>query len=1002
VTIPGVPGRVSSPAFVGRPTQLDALVRAIHRLDDDPRRVILVHGEAGIGKTRLIAEYARALAEDRPGRRPAILVRGTCLESVGAAIPYAPILDVLEGLGGANPELSDRAAALRDDLAGAPTSTSAETGRGRAFMATRELLILAAAETDVVVAIDDLHWADRSTLELIAFLARRVTPARVLLVLIYRSDELHRRHPLVPVLAELERGAVLDSIPLPPLEPDAIREQARAILGVNADPGRVERIVGLADGNPFHAEELLALASAEVRIPRLLRDVLLARLGRLDEETIDVLGRAAIVGRDVDERLLVAISDMAPALVTAALRQAVSNHILEADPDGHRYRFRHALLREAVHDDLLPADRLVLHRRTAQALAREPELAATSPAGAAGEIAYHWWESGDRTHAIPALLQAGEAAAAAYAWTEAAGALERAAMMAREGAVTMAPVELAELLMRAASLADHAGDFRRAIALGRAAIETDDGLDPRRSGRMWSQLQSIANDAGEWELSHRAAAMGVALIPADPPSFDRAWALGSQAGEWATKNECRAAIRLADETLEICRLIDAPDVEVATLAIRAMACASLGRAPEALAAHAAAVAGLERPGLTKLDTFGTVLANGGLTLLLAERFEDCIRFTDLAVARAATFAAELSWAPWLHPSAGYAAFLLGRWDEAGARFALVHEDDVLGHPTWQVLIYRGLLDAWRGDIEAVESKVLFAEAAPWEVSYVASWDTVRSVAASWAGRAADAAVHADRALERFGASEDVTAVALGVVAGAWAHADVATEQRARRRPHEAEHHADRADELAALARRLADGTWLDESAATDWVRALAATARAEAERAHGRADPEAWRRAVVAHAAVGTVPDLAYARYRFAEASLAADDRASALDALVAAREFATSVGALPLRNQIEDLARRARIALDQASAARSSRPIAPSPPDPWGLSTREREVLDLLGAGRTNRQIADALFISVKTASVHVTHILDKLGVSSRTEAALLAGRAGMLDRPDDPVGPH
>ena len=511
-----VPGRVSSPAYIGRRTELDALRAAVAGLDHDPRRVVLVQGEAGIGKTRLLDEFSQSIEGQEAAGRPALVLRGGCLDLGDGDLPYAPILDILDALARAAGPADEASAirALRGELGGADDSERVSSGRGRIFVAIRDHLVTAAREADVIVLVDDLHWADRSTLDLLTFLSTRVVGERVLFVLSYRSDDVARGHPLRAVIAEFERDGVVADIALEPLGRTDIRDQLGAILGAAPDARRLDRIVALADGNPFHVEELAALDVEAGALPRSLRAVLLARLDRLDDATVDLLGRAAVIGRDVDEGLLLAVTRMPEDQVRAALRQATASYVLEPTPDGRRTRFRHALLREAVLAELQPGERMALHRAVAEALEARPGLAAPSPAVAAAELAYHWSEAGDSGRAFPALIETGRRAQAAYAWTEASEAFERAAGLAAAGAGGLAPVDLAELWMRSAWLAAFAGDVRRGYDLAATALRADDGGDPRRSGALLNRLATIASDAGEFELADATAERAVALIPA--------------------------------------------------------------------------------------------------------------------------------------------------------------------------------------------------------------------------------------------------------------------------------------------------------------------------------------------------------------------------------------------------------------------------------------------------------------------------------------------------------
>ncbi len=367
--------RGSSPTLIGREGDLERLRAALGAARTSGRPVVLVSGEAGIGKSRLLAEYAASLASDPPGR-PVRILQGGCLE-VGETLAFLPILEWLGDLARDEGERGAEAMALRDQFGGslgpAPSDGDAGPGRSTRLQRLRDVIVDTTGGGDVVAIIDDLHWADRSTLDVVSFLGRRLAGTSVLLVLAFRSDELHRRHPLTPVLAELERNAALDHVRLQPLGSDEVRAQIAAIEGSSGDPTDTSRVVALADGNPFHVEELLALEGSGP-LPDSLRDVLDARLGQVDDGTLEILREAAVIGRRVDADLLLAISRAGEAAVDDGLRVADDARILVSDPDGRHYRFRHALLREAVYDDMRPVERIATHRRIAEALTARPDL----------------------------------------------------------------------------------------------------------------------------------------------------------------------------------------------------------------------------------------------------------------------------------------------------------------------------------------------------------------------------------------------------------------------------------------------------------------------------------------------------------------------------------------------------------------------------------------------------------------------------------------------------
>ena len=389
--------RVSSPAFVGRSEQLEALGAALLRADAGEAGAVFVSGESGVGKTRLVAEFARVVRAGE-GR---ILV-GACVDVGGSELPYAPLLGVLRSLvretdadqleelvGAGGGELGRLVPELQG--AGARIEVVDPLAQARLFEALLGLFARAGRELPVVLVIEDLHWADPSTRGFLSFLVRNLGRERLLLVATYRSDELPRRHPLRQFVTEVERLPVVQRLELAPFTRRELAQQLAAILDSSPDHALVEELFARSQGNPFFFRELLAASgeSGGKRIPESLRDALSLRVERLSPEARRMARCAAVAGSVIGHRLLVATSGLSDDELAGAMREAIESNVLVQDPASEGYAFRHELLREALYEELLPGERVALHAALARALESEPQLAVGAH-GAAAQRAMHW------------------------------------------------------------------------------------------------------------------------------------------------------------------------------------------------------------------------------------------------------------------------------------------------------------------------------------------------------------------------------------------------------------------------------------------------------------------------------------------------------------------------------------------------------------------------------------------------------------------------------------
>jgi AAA ATPase domain len=559
--------RVSCPVLVGRGAEVTRLRAAIERAAAGQPATVLVAGEAGIGKTRLVTEalgHAAGLG--------VVALAGGCLDVGEGVLAYAPMVEALRPLAGllGPGELERVLGGAGEELARLVPELGARDAAGRAgqlepsrlFELLLGMLHRIAERTPVLLVVEDLHWADQSTRDLLGFLVRNLR-AGVALVLTCRSDELGPGHPLRPFLAELNRGGRAERLELGRLGRRELAELVAGILGGPPSPGLAREILTRSEGNPFFAEELLAARREGTRLPPALRDLLLARVDALPEPAQRMLAAAAVAGSRVDHELLAAATGQDDGQLVPLLREAVARHLLAVDEVGGTYVFRHALVQEAVYGELLTAQRGPLHAAYARALDRRighrDAGAGTSAGGTAVELAqlaYHWQGAGDQGRALPALVRAGQAAEWAAAPAEALEHYQRVLELWDQvpGAAASSPLDRVAVLHRAAEAADFAGRSDLAVALATQALDQiDTAAEPLRAGVLLERLCYY-----HWFASDRFAAMAaieqaVATVPADPPTWERARVLAAHGRELMLVGRPSQAMARCQETIAVAR-----------------------------------------------------------------------------------------------------------------------------------------------------------------------------------------------------------------------------------------------------------------------------------------------------------------------------------------------------------------------------------------------------------------------------------------------------------------
>jgi DNA-binding CsgD family transcriptional regulator len=722
-----------------------------------------------------------------------------------------------------------------------------------------------------------------------------------------------------------------------------------------------------------------------------LRDLLLGRVQALPELARQVLGVVAVAGRRVPHQLLAAVAALEDQPLVQALRAAVTDQLLVTRPDQDGYELRHALLAEVIEADLLPGERARLHVAYARGLTQRPELADASPAVAAAEVAVHWDAAGEWAQALPARVRAGLAAEQTRAITEADDHYQRALTLWELVPEPGQPggLDLVGLLTRAAETAAFIAAPQRAIALmERALAGVDPTVEPVRAAVLLAQLgfdRKLARREAEALATFEEAER---LLEGAPPSAERARVLAGHARELAATWHTTQAISRCEEAIAVARAVGARASEAHALSTLGVCLDDLGELDRAIALHRQARRIAEEVG--DAEAIVRTYTNLGHALEQAGQIHEAIEDAREGYQRAHQLG--LARATGSYVASNLAAGLLssGQWEECAQLTAALLELD-----SWyssDVHTTRGLLLARQGELTAARKEFEDAERLSPPAQRWSVW-VGRAELALWEGRHDQAATAVAESL-RWIAEQGLEGVPAELLCRCYApalrlEADRAELAAARRRADGVAEARQRAAPVIAALDRLSDAP--SPPARIPVAACGLLLARAEQSRLEERSDPERWRAAAVAWERLAYPFEAAYARFRQTEALLASRPHHKQAETILGpAHQTAVALGAAPLRREIELLAQRGRLRLeDQADTAQA--PAAPSPVASLGLTRREGEVLALLAEGRTNRQIGQALFITEKTASLHVSHILAKLGVAGRGEAAAVAHRLGL-----------
>jgi DNA-binding CsgD family transcriptional regulator len=881
--------------------------------------------------------------------------------------------------------------AVTPDDVGVVTAGEARAHLFEGFLTLLERL---AERGPVALIVEDAHWADRSSRDLLAFLiGYQRTVGNLLIVVTYRSDELHRTHPLRPLLAELARIDWVDKVELPPLTRGQAEELATVVLGRQPDQDLADAIYERAQGNPLFTEELLACTGACDVVPDTIADLLLQAVRLLPEDTQEVLRIASASSGVTSDALLAQVTGLDGARLVAAIRPAVAANVLVTNGEG--YSFRHALIQEAVHVDLLPGEHAAVHGRFAEAIDADPAL--VPPGRADIEKAHHWYSAHNTTWALVGSWQASIQASNAVAHAERLMLLDRVLELWDQVPDAEAKIgaDRVRVLEEAAAAAKDAGEAQRGLAFVELALtELDEAIEPVRVALLLRQRFAFRKDLGlaPAEADLRRA---LDLVPEEVSPSARVELLLAFA-HCRINTEGPEYHAWGDDALRLARQLGDRDAETQALTNLAILKAGLAQA-----------AGSDSESFRLLRQARQIAQRGGayhptMKLVINETHLLCgagefARAADAArqgIAGAERHGLARTSGAFLAINLAEPLWYLGSWDEAVqvAGRAL----DLAPRPRTRVGLWLvdGFIAAARGDFaraakRAAASRLVLARGAYEDQHHLPLAVIDVNLALATEGAAAAVAVAAD-ALNRYDVSAASPRYAWPLIASAARAASTAPGEEA----------AELRDRLRALAEKLTaigpvQRAWQMTYAALDPASALTLWASGdqgtvpEMEPGLGAGAapvPEADEQpsqltladaAVAAWEAIGQPYEEAVALTYAAKTALAALAPREATARLRRAAPLAKRLGATPLSAQITDLTRRAD------SGGHADDPV---------LTSRELEVLRLVAAGQSNKEIAAALVISPKTASVHVSHILAKLSVTTRTEAAVKAHDQGLL----------
>jgi DNA-binding CsgD family transcriptional regulator/tetratricopeptide (TPR) repeat protein len=975
--------------FVGREEEHREIRSVIDAARMNESRLLVISGEAGVGKSRLVHHGIEAY-EHRATLRVVVI---NCIDSGDSPLAFAPFLVALRRL---ERELDDDSRAqliqpVREELSKLAMVATTDAGpavRLQLFERFISLFEGLQGRTPLLFVFENLHWADRSSLDLLGFILANREATRIGIIVTYRSDEPTDNEGFRRFVAQLGRHDNVRRLTLQRLDRATFRCHIANLAGANVDLTTEHEIWKRSQGNPFYAEELLAAINdgkPRNALPATLREMLAERLRSVPAET-QVMLRTMSAGGDVVsvDHAMAASAGTGGTSTQDHIRSAVNSGLLEYDARLDTVRFRHALLREVAYDELLPAERRNIHRRWA-AVVESSSMAATQKST---ELARHYLRADMREEAAEACLLAATYAERSGGYAEAAQHLGHAL---DAGAAADNDALRLQILERIAKCSHLSGDNDQAVELTRSALHV--GLSTPERVKALADLGCYLHAAGRSGEALDVHAEAARLIVDVDDAELEVEVLTAHAQSLSAMAAHREAVAVAREALAHCRQNELPYRESQILALLGHDLVVLGEIDEGTNALQQSLEFAERSGDASriAESFRTLAAMLAGPL---NRLDDALDVALTGITRVDQLGLDRHWGVALRSVVIDALFRLGRWAEAGDYITDSLRRSPRGAADIDLRLSRAKLSLGSGDfaqaavdLEAVER--LTARSV--DLRYRIPLATLKSGLALWQRNPDEALLHVELGLTYVQETDDVWLFAPLLWHGLRACGEQAEDARMRGDVSAGELAVKTAEHWKRMVEECAERSTAAGPLGL-LVRGYESLCAGELSRVQGVPDAQAWRSAVDAWSELGHPYPTAYCRFREGEAqSLGRRKRDGVEAALREAWSIAARMDALPLRMEIESVAKRAGVELHAADVVveLDAPPVIELSAGTPSLTKREQQVLELVAAGEGNRAIANALFISEKTASVHVSNIMAKLGASSRAQVAAMVHRS-------------